>query len=213
MRTKAYITFLSAFLFISVFSAYGQYPELKTDLDRKVYAFLQEQAGHWRDMNISVTDGRLLYNLVLEGNYKQALEIGTSTGHSAIWIAWALTKTGGKLITIEIDKKRYVKALANFKKAGLSNYIDARLGDAHDLVPQLEGPFDFVFCDADRLWYKNYFMTLEPIILSGGCFIAHNVKMRSTEIKEFIDYVSSRENFNTIVDNRSRSGISRSCKK
>lgn len=213
MKIKAYIIFLSSFLFVSVFSAYGQYPELKTDLDRKVYAFLQEQVGHWRDMNISVADGRLLYNLVLEGNYKQALEIGTSTGHSAIWIAWALSKTGGKLITIEIDKKRYVKALANFKKSGLSNYVDARLGDAHDLVPQLEGPFDFVFCDADRLWYKTYFMTLEPKILTGGCFIAHNVKMRSPEIKSFVEYISSRENFNTIVDNRSRSGISRSYKK
>ena len=213
MKIKIYIFFLSAFFLIPVLSVYGQYPKLESDLDYKVHAFLEEQVGQWRDMNISVADGRLLYNLVLEGNYTKALEIGTSTGHSAIWIAWALSKTGGKLITIEIDKKRYVKALANFKKAGLSNYIDARLGNAHDLVPQLEETFDFVFCDADRLWYKNYFATLEPKIVKGGCFIAHNVKMRSGEIKEFIDYISSRENFYTIVDNRSRSGISRSYKK
>ena len=48
-------------------------------------------------------------------NILKAIEIGTSTGLSAIWIAWALSKTGGKLITIEIDEGRHKKALANFK--------------------------------------------------------------------------------------------------
>ena len=113
----------------------AQYPPADNDLDARVIKFLKEQAGHWRDMNVPVSDGRILYDLVLDGKHKQALEIGTSTGHSAIWIAWALSKTGGKLITIEIDKKRYVEAMANFKKAGVSEYIDARLGDAHELVP------------------------------------------------------------------------------
>jgi predicted O-methyltransferase YrrM len=83
----------------------------------------------------------------MRNNYKKALEIGTSTGHSSVWIAWALSKTGGKLITIEIDEGRHRQALAHFEEAGLSEYIDARLADAHELVPKLEGPFDFVFCD------------------------------------------------------------------
>jgi len=88
----------------------------------------------------------------IKNKYKKAIDIGTSTGLSAIWIAWALSKTGGKLITIEIDEGRHKKALVNFEQAGLSKYIDARLADAHDLVKELKGPFDFVFSDAD----KNY---------------------------------------------------------
>jgi predicted O-methyltransferase YrrM len=90
-------------------------------------------------------------------------------------IAWALNKTGGKLITNEIHEGRHKKALANFKEAGLSEYIDARLADAHELVNKLEGPFDFVFSDADKEWYKNYFIALEPKLEVGGCFTAHNV--------------------------------------
>ncbi len=65
------------------------------------------------------------------------------------------TETGGKLITIEIDESRYRKAVDNFRKSGLSEYIDARLANAHALVPRLQGPFDFVFSDADKEWYKN----------------------------------------------------------
>jgi predicted O-methyltransferase YrrM len=76
-------------------------------LDEKVKNFLNEHSHYWFDMNIPAADGQLLYDLIIKGNYKSALEIGTSTGHSGIWIAWAMSKTGGKLITIEIDKERY----------------------------------------------------------------------------------------------------------
>ena len=101
--------------------------------------------------------------------------MGTSTGHSGIWIAWALSKTGGKLITIEIDEGRYKTAVANFEEAGVSPWIDARLADAHELVPELEGPFDFVFVDADKDWYLQYFHWLLPELTEDGCFTAHNV--------------------------------------
>lgn len=200
-------------VFLSVSGVRGQFPEVKTALDKKVESFLKEQAGQWRDMNVPVADGRILYDLVLSNNYRQAVEIGTSTGHSAIWIAWALSKTGGKLITIEIDKKRYLEALRNFRKAGLSGYIDARLGDAHEIVPQLPGSYDFVFCDADKWWYKNYFVAMEPKLKSGGCFTAHNTSMRSDEIREFIDYIKKHPGFKTSFDQTSRSGISVSYKK
>ena len=86
-----------------------------------------------------------------------------------------MSKTGGKLITIEIDKYKRDQALAHFKEAGVADYIDSRLADAHDLVPKLEGTFDFVFCDADKDWYKNYLEAVEPKLSVGGCFTAHNV--------------------------------------
>jgi len=146
-----------------------------TPLDAKVKAFLQKARFGWGDMNVPESDGQLLYDLVLKNKYTKALEIGTSTGHSGIWIAWALSKTGGKLITIEIDERRHREALENFKEAGLSDYIDARLGDAHELVPALKGPFDFVFSDADKDWYVNYAKAVTPKLLPGGCLAAHNV--------------------------------------
>lgn len=205
----------SIFIFICLFCvtvSFAQYPKVENDLDKKIKNFLQENAHNWRDMNVPLSDGKILYDLIIKNNYKNAVEIGTSTGHSAIWIAWALSKTGGKLITIEIDKVRYLQAKANFKKAGVSKYIDARLADAHELVPKLPGKYDFVFSDADKYWYKNYFIAMEPKMKVGGCFTAHNTAMRVQGISEFLDYVEGLKNWETTIDRNSRSGISISYK-
>jgi len=156
----------------------GAVVEGQEDLDARVRRFLDEHRRSWRDMNVPAADGQVLYDLVVENGYTRALEIGTSTGHSAIWIAWALSKTGGRLTTIEIDEGRYREALANFEAAGISDYIDARLADAHELVPTLPGPYDFVFVDADKDWYTQYFRDVLPKLEVGGCFTAHNVSSR-----------------------------------
>jgi predicted O-methyltransferase YrrM len=182
-------------------------------IDKKVQAFLNSNKYSWRDMNVPASDGKILHDIIIKNNYKQALEIGTSTGHSAIWIAWALSKTGGKLITIEIYEPRYREALANFREAGLEDYIDARLADAHELVPELEGPFDFVFSDADKDWYKNYFIAVYPKLIPGGCYTAHNATMRSHGIDQFLDYLKTVEDMETTIDRSSRSGLSISYKK
>ncbi len=205
---KKIVYFFLLFLIIS------QPLKSQNDLDGKVRKFLEEHKYQWREENVSEEDGKILYNLIIENGYKTALEIGTSTGHSAIWIAWALSKTGGKLITIEIDERRYRKAISNFEKAGLLKFIDARLGDAHELIYKLDGPFDFIFIDADKSWYKNYADALIPKLKVGGCFTAHNVlNTFMWGIKEFLDYINSLPNMETKIDHSSRSGISISFKR
>lgn len=218
MRGKFNIGFFFiSFIFFSsllINSALGEEAKININLDSKVRRFIESHRGQWVDWNIPEVDGKVLYDLIIQNNYKKAVDIGTSTGHSAIWMAWALSKTGGKLITIEIHEGRYKEALANFKEAGLTEYIDARLADAHELVKKLEGPFDFVFSDADKEWYKNYFVALAPKLEVGGCFTAHNVSWRSNRgIKEFLDYVLSLPNFETRIDRSSQQGISISYKK
>lgn len=186
-------------------------------LDEKVKKFLADHSGQWHDMNIPTADGQLLYDLIIKGNYKSALEIGTSTGHSGIYIAWALSKTGGKLITIDIDEARHKTALENFKQAGLSEYIDARLADAHLLVKELKGPFDFIFSDADKDWYKNYFIDVDPKLKVGGCFTTHNISDRSMGGRggsqgAYLDYLKSLKNYETTV-NTNGGGMAISYKK
>lgn len=183
-------------------------------IDEKVRQFLEDKGNTWHDMNVPGSDGKVLYDLIIKNNYTRALEIGTSTGHSGIWIAWALSKTGGKLITIEINEGRYKQAVENFRKAGLEKFIDARLADAHELVAELEGSFDFVFSDADKDWYTRYLKLLMPKLEDGGCFTAHNVSNRyMSGIREFLDYVESLPNMETTIDRSSRSGISISYKR
>lgn len=183
------------------------------ELDAQVQAFLDENQRSWHDMNVPASDGQILHDIIVENGYTQALEIGTSTGHSAIWIAWALSKTGGKLITIEIAPDRYNEALKNFEEAGLSEYIDARLADAHELVPELEGPFDFVFSDADKDWYTNYFKAVDPKLVVGGCFTAHNIERRGRGgTAEFYEHIFGLSNYETTLDS-SGNGVSISYKR
>jgi len=147
-------------------------------LDRQVQQFIESRRGTWRDYNVPDIDGKALYDIISQHGYKNALEIGTSSGYSGLWISWALAKTGGNLVTIEIDKERHDEAAANFREAGLDKYVDARLGNAHDIVPALQGSLDFVFCDADKDWYVNYLKAVLPKLSQGGCFAAHNVMER-----------------------------------
>lgn len=175
-------------------------------LDARVRAFLAERRGTWHDLNVPDTDGQRLHDIVLEHTYTRALEIGTSTGHSGIWIAWALSKTGGKLITIDIDPARHAEAKKNFEAAGLSAYIDARLGDAHQIVPSLPGPFDFVFSDADKDWYPNYFKAVLPKLEVGGCYATHNVSETGRRgafgSREYLALLRGTPNTETTVDER-----------
>lgn len=211
LRSKIVVQSL---LVVSLFGpVLTQEPEGHERLDEKVRTFLDSHRSNWRDMNVPESDGKVLYDLIIKNGYQKALEIGTSTGHSAIWMAWALSKTGGKLITIEIHEGRYNTARKNFEEAGLSDVIDPRLADAHELVPELEGPFDFVFSDADKSWYKNYLIAVLPKLEEGGCFAAHNVL--NTEwagIREFLDYVKTLPNLETTIIDSSQAGISVSCK-
>ena len=199
--------FLIAALLAGITVGYSQELREDPELDRKVEQFLRERAGKWWDMNVPVTDAEKLYDLIIDGNYTRALEIGTSTGHSGIYMAWALSKTGGKLITIEINEERYREAVRNFEEAGLSKYVDARLADAHTLVKELPGPFDFVFSDADKGWYKNYFLDVDPKLEVGGCYTTHNVidgrgTGRRGNNQSYLDFVRSQENYESTLYTR-----------
>jgi len=195
---------ITATLFPGIIKA--QSSKEDTALDAKVKKFLSAHTGQWHDLNIPTADGQTLYDLIIKGDYKSALEIGTSTGHSGIYIAWALSKTGGKLTTIDIDEARHNTALENFKQAGLSEYIDARLADAHSLVKELKGPFDFVFSDADKDWYKNYFTDVDPKLKVGGCYTTHNISDRGMGGRSggvapgYLEYIRSLKNYETTLN-------------
>jgi caffeoyl-CoA O-methyltransferase len=187
--------------------------DLDPEVDRRVRLFLERSRGEWRDWNVSWEDGRILHDLVVKNGHRRALEIGTSTGHSTVWIAWALARTGGRLVTIEIDPSRHARALRNLEEAGVAHLVDARLADAHELVKELPGPFDFVFSDADKDWYLQYFRDIEPKLEVGGCFTAHNVlRSGGRGVAQFLDHVKALPGYRTTVETGGGEGISVSCR-
>lgn len=215
---KESIPFLlvTALLIVSISLISHPAKEQNVDLNSRVKKFFDTNDWGRGNMNVPTVDGQTLHDIIVKNGYTRALEIGTSTGHSGTWIAWALSKTGGKLITIDIDERRHNEALINFEEAGLSEFIDARLGDAHEIVPALEGPFDFVFSDADKNWYKNYLDAVLPKLEVGGCFTTHNVSMsrygRGGGSGDYMEYLLSLPNLDTTVDSRG-SGLAISYKK
>jgi predicted O-methyltransferase YrrM len=182
------------------------------ELDEQVEAFLKKNQSKWHDLNVPFEDGKILHDIIVKRGYKSALEIGTSTGHSTIWIAWAMSKTGGKVTTIEIDSRRHKQAIKNIEEAGLGQYVDARLANAHDLVKTLTGPFDFVFSDADKGWYKQYFTDIHPKLLPGGCYTTHNVA-DGLAGSDYLNFVKSHPDYTTTIDRTSRAGVMISYKK
>ncbi|HSJ66757.1 MAG TPA: class I SAM-dependent methyltransferase [Anditalea sp.] len=183
------------------------------EINKQVQQYLEDHRQTWKDLNVPYEDGQVLHDLIVNNKYQSALEIGTSTGHSTIWIAWALSKTGGKLITIEMDEKRQREARKHLEAVGLTDYVDFRLGNAHDIVRDLDVHLDFVFSDADKDWYVQYFKDIHPNLKRGGTFAAHNVLQNISGISEYMKFVNQHPDYHTTVDKTSNSGIAISIKK
>lgn len=102
------------------------------------------------------------------------LEIGTYTGYSGICLARGLKK-GGKLITLDINDELETMARGFFEASGLADQIEYRLGNALNILPTLNGPFDLVFIDADKFNNAIYFDLIIDKVRSGGIILSDNV--------------------------------------
>jgi caffeoyl-CoA O-methyltransferase len=135
------------------------------------------------DIAVSADVGRLLMLLAAMtgrgGGARTAVEVGTLGGYSGIWIARGLAP-GGRLVTIESEPRHADFAQREFNDAGLSRSVDVRRGKGLDVLPALarelgNGAVDFVFLDAVKREYPDYFMAIRPCIAVGGLLMADNV--------------------------------------
>ena len=118
--------------------------------------------------------GRMLSMLSHMIQPKRILEIGTYTGYSAICMAEGM-QDDGKLITLDINEELEVMVRGYFEKAGLTQKIDYRIGNAMELIPKIDETFDLVFIDADKKNYTNYFNLVFEKVRPGGFIIGDNV--------------------------------------
>ena len=171
-------------------------PLAKDDGEKKTLTALEEMRAGPRYANVSESDGRLLRLLTEAIGAKRVVEIGTSTGESAVWFALALRKTGGKLITHEIDPERAKVAEENFKKAGVDDLITIVLGDAHETVKRHKEPIDVLFLDADKQGYIDYLDKLLPLVRPGGLIVAHNMRYPRPDPR-YIDAITKNPELET----------------
>lgn len=129
-------------------------------------------------IQVSPNQGKLLHLLALMQKARTILEMGTLGGYSTIWLARALP-ADGHLITLEADPKHAEVARANIARAGLTDVVELRLGQALDTLPQLaaegHGPFDLIFIDADKPNYPDYLKWALKLSRRGSLIVADNV--------------------------------------
>lgn len=144
--------------------------------------------------------------IVKSNGIKNILEVGTAIGYSGILMAKEIEKNGGKLYTIEIDEERYNLAQENFKKSGLSNIVSIK-GDAVEEIKKIDEKFDFVFIDASKGHYMEFFEDSYKLLNKDGIIFIDNIMFRGylykeypkrfktivRRLNEFIEYLYSRD--------------------
>ncbi len=150
--------------------------------------------------NVDNGSANFLSILIKINNSKNALEIGTSNGYSTIWLANALKTTGGKLTTIEFWDNRLNVAIENFKKAGVENIIESRLGQAVMILEEMaysKNPplFDFVFIDANKSEYIKYFKLIHPMLKKGGIIAADNILSHYKKVEPYVIEITNHKEY------------------
>jgi len=153
----------------------------------------------------SHVQGRLLSMLSKMAQPKYILEIGTFTGYSALCLAEGL-QAGGQLHTIEIRESDSDTSLKNFMRAEMQNEIFLHRGNAKDIIPTLDFPWDLVFIDADKASYIDYYELVLPRLSKRGCIIADNVLFHGQVLEETVKGKNAQaiEAFNQHVANDHR---------
>ena len=165
---------------------------------------------------------RVLYQLAVISGAKKVFEMGSAIGYSTIWWARAVGD-GGKVIYTDGDPKRADKARRYFDRAGVSQRISVRVGDALEMLSEEKEPYDIIFLDVDKVDYPRAARLALPRLKSGGLFITDNVLWsgklnkpnpdeETRAILEFNRFIyDSKELFTTILP--IRDGVSVSIKK
>ncbi|MBP3820865.1 class I SAM-dependent methyltransferase [bacterium] len=169
------------------------------DTTQKILKDLEKtQRDFW---NISRVTAEFMYNLIVDANIKNIIEVGTSNGYSGIWLGKALKKTGGKLTTIEFYDKRIILAKENFEKCGVLDIIEIKQGDGATVLEYLPKDFkvDFAFVDANKRQYVDFFRLIDPHLIVGGYIACDNVISHAPKVQTFLEAIDNNPNYENVV--------------
>ncbi len=154
------------------------------------------------EIQVSPNEGKLLQLLAELVGARRVLEIGTLGGYSAIHFGRALPEDG-RLISLEIDERHAEVARANVERANLSDRVEIRVGDARELLAQLdengEGPFDLIFIDADKGGYPEYLSWALRLSRPGSLILGDNTIRGGTIIDPQDESTRAIHEFNETI--------------
>lgn len=169
--------------------ARGDYMRIGKGVVKSIFRPMKPADFEHAYLPISRQQGEDLRQMIIKHDCKNVVEFGASFGISTIYLADAVRETGGKLISTELLESKANRALENISNAGLSNYVDLRIGDAMETLKDYAEPIDFLFLDGWKDLYLPLFKMLESRFHQGTLIYADNMDMSGTQY--FGDYVSA----------------------
>jgi predicted O-methyltransferase YrrM len=169
--------------------------------DFDVRQFLEDEAKDYKAvyksyannfLNVSQEFGQFLYTCIRNTKAKRIIEFGSSMGISTIHMAAALRDNGGgKLIGTELEESKAKHARENIAAAGLSEFVEIRVGDALETLKDIEGPIDLLMLDGAFTLYLKVLKLLEPHFRNGTLIVGENAVK---ELSDYLDYVRNPKN-------------------
>ena len=156
---------------------------------KSIFGTIQPEDFEHAYLPISKQQGRDIRDLIIENNAKNIVEFGTSFGISTIYLADAAVKTGGYVTSTELLESKAYIAIENIEDAGLSNYVEVKIGDALETLSDYPNKIDFLFLDGWNNLYLPLIKMLEPKFHSETLIYADNMDMSGTE--DYADYISN----------------------
>jgi predicted O-methyltransferase YrrM len=175
--------------------------ELLSEMERFGVENDQRETDRKRKMlNLEPETAALLHILVRATGRHSILEIGTSNGYSTIWLAHALRSSNqARFVSIERNHEKLERARQNLERAGLRNFVTLLEGEASATVKTLEGPFDCVFFDADRISAPQQLEILMPKLRPDVLLLADNVLSHPAEIAGYLNAVAGLAGFSSVT--------------
>lgn len=157
------------------------YLKMTKEVVKSIYRPLTPADFKHMFLSISQEQGEHLRELIQEQNLKNIVEFGTSFGISTLYLAQGVLETGGRIITTELIEVKALKAIENFKKAGVSDLIEVRIGDAMETLKNHQSPIDLLLLDGWKDLYHPLFQLLEPNFHSDTLIYVDNADMGETQ--------------------------------
>lgn len=168
-----------------------QFLKVSVQLEKLDKKFRKTGEKGLRLWSVPRSTAELLRLLVLTKKPKTILELGTSGGYSAMWLASAAAEIKAKVFTIEMSPLKVAMARENLINSGMMKYVTIIKGDLYTTLPAWNKPIDFLFIDANKKNYLRYLKQLEPHLNKGALIVADNCSDFGDWMKDYLKYVQT----------------------
>lgn len=142
---------------------------------------------------------KMLSILAISNKANTLVEVGSGVGYSTLWLAYAASVIGGKVISCEIDPAKAEETRANLVKANLSSYVEILIGDAREVLRQRSEPVDLLFIDGDFGQYETYFDVVYKRMKIGSMVVADKVVAQENALADYTTYVQNHPNLESVT--------------